>query len=369
MDKKNYELGNAEKSKLFLVQEENKYNYKLEEFKFDTKRKNDSHVAIINAIKENSIVLDIGCATGLIANILANEKNCQVDGIEYDKEAFEICQKSKSFRKVYHFSITDKNDEGYQKFFKRKPKYDYIILADILEHLVNPWEALINIYECLSEDGKIIISLPNVAHIDIIKGLLNGNFNYNNLGLLDTTHLRFFTFNSFCDFIFNISVTSNIFYNVERIEKIISIPSYVTTAKEFALYNINNYLEEYFILQNIIILTKSKDNKFYIKGKDEVNNNMFEKMLENYQFLTENNKKLVGLIKQLKIQNSDMKIVNNDLKSNNIKLKDKIYVTEMELNSNKACLNQILNSKRWRLMSKVCNFLNFFRIKRKNKKF
>lgn len=348
MNKKNYELGNAEKSKLFLIKEQNKYDYKLEEFKFDKNRKNDSHVSIINLVQEKSTVLDIGCATGLIANILVNEKQCIVDGIEYDVEAFTICKKSKIFRNVFNFSITDKENKNFA--ILKKNKYDYIILADILEHLINPWDALISIYDLLKEDGQIIISLPNVAHIDIIKGLINGKFNYNNLGLLDTTHLRFFTFNSFCDMISNIATSVNVFYNVECKNRIISIPPYVTNAEDYSLYNLNDYLEEYFVLQNIIVLTKSNDQKVHIKGEKNINTNLFEKMLDTFKNKKEENTELNEKITYMKKENET---INNKL----YKTQQELHESQQELLEKKQELNEIYNSKRWKFINKICDLL------------
>lgn len=368
MHKDNYVLGNADKSKLFLINEDNKYDYKMEEFKFDKNRKNDSHVSIINAVKENSLVLDIGCATGLIANILVKEKNCVVDGIEYDSEAFKICKKNKVFRNVFNFSIIDSNNVEYKNFFSKNNKYDYIILADVLEHLTNPWEALININTLLKDDGKIIISLPNIGHIDIIKGLINGNFNYNTLGLLDTTHLRFFTFRSFCDLIKNISETSHISYDIERIDKILSIPNYVTTGEDYSLYNLNSYLEEYFILQNIIVLTKSKDSKVHIKGLDDLNSNLFNTMLEEFndlrKFQIDNkNNDNKQLILKLREENSNIKIQLNNFKGEYVKLNDTIYRLGNELESKKNELHKIFSSKRWKFVNNFCNCLRFRRRK------
>ncbi len=338
MNKKSYELGNAEKSKLFLTKEQNKYDYKLEEFKFDKNRKNDSHVSIINLVQERSTVLDIGCATGLIANILVNEKQCTVDGIEYDVEAFNICKKSRLFRNIFNFSITDKKNKNFE--ILKKNKYDYIILADILEHLINPWDALISIYDLLNENGQIIISLPNIAHIDIIKGLINGNFNYNNLGLLDTTHLRFFTFKSFCDMVSNIATSVNIVYNIECKDRILSIPTYVTNAEDYNLYNLNNYLEEYFIMQNIIALTKSSDQKVHIKGNKDINTNLFDKMLDTFKNIKEENAELNNKI--IKIKKESEK---------------KFYEQQKELTSKNEELNRIYNSKRWKIMNKICSLL------------
>lgn len=335
---KNYELGNAEKSKLFLIKEQNKYDYKLEEFKFDKNRKNDSHISIINLVQERSTVLDIGCATGLIANILVNEKQCTVDGVEYDVEAFNICKKSQLFRNIFNFSITDKENKNFE--ILKKNKYDYIILADILEHLINPWDVLISIHDLLKDHGQIIISLPNIAHIDIIKGLINGNFNYNSLGLLDTTHLRFFTFKSFCDMVSNIATSVNIFYNIECKDRILSIPPYVTNAEEYNLYNLNNYLEEYFIMQNIIVLTKSNDEKVHIKGKKEINTNLFDKMLVTFKNIKEENIDLNNKITEIKKESEK-----------------KLYEQQKELTSKTEELNGIYNSKRWRIMNKICSLL------------
>ena len=77
-------------------------------------------------------------------------------------------------------------------------KFDYVIAADILEHLNNPWEAVSRIARLLKPGGKLIASLPNVMHISNIRNLLNGYWEYEDAGILDRTHLRFFTYRSIC---------------------------------------------------------------------------------------------------------------------------------------------------------------------------
>jgi 2-polyprenyl-3-methyl-5-hydroxy-6-metoxy-1,4-benzoquinol methylase len=74
-------------------------------------------------------------------------------------------------------------------------RFDYIILGDILEHLRNPLKALKYCTRLLNQGGHIIASIPNLMHISVIESLLNGNFTYTETGLLDKTHIHFFTFN------------------------------------------------------------------------------------------------------------------------------------------------------------------------------
>lgn len=71
--------------------------------------------------------------------------------------------------------------------------FDVIIMADILEHLINPYEVLTCIKKYLTKDGVIIASIPNFRHYDVLKSVfLDGDFKYSDLGILDKTHLRFF---------------------------------------------------------------------------------------------------------------------------------------------------------------------------------
>lgn len=74
-------------------------------------------------------------------------------------------------------------------------RYDYIILGDVLEHLIDPWEVLHFLSGLLKSDGRIIISLPNVQHIDVlIHVFIRGVWPYNDRGIFDRTHFRWFTY-------------------------------------------------------------------------------------------------------------------------------------------------------------------------------
>ena len=71
--------------------------------------------------------------------------------------------------------------------------FDYVITADVLEHLVEPWRVVANIRPHLKETGTLLASIPNIMHVSVMRDLLNGRFRYQDAGILDRTHLRFFT--------------------------------------------------------------------------------------------------------------------------------------------------------------------------------
>ena len=74
-------------------------------------------------------------------------------------------------------------------------KFDYILFGDVLEHLHNPSKVIHNCHHILKKKGKIISSIPNLMHFTVLHELINGNFHYADTGLLDKTHIHFFTYN------------------------------------------------------------------------------------------------------------------------------------------------------------------------------
>ena len=139
-------------------------------------------------------ILDLGCGTGALGKALKERQACHVTGIELNKEACEIAKTNLD-------SYIQENLNRYDPTFS-KARYDCIIFADILEHLVNPWTVLKKFASVLTDDGVIIASIPNVAHPSIVNNLQRGLWRYEPAGILDITHLRFFTktsvFQLFC---------------------------------------------------------------------------------------------------------------------------------------------------------------------------
>lgn len=324
MKREHFYLGNAEKNLLGTKDLENNYDFDDNSYVYDENKKNDSHVAVVKQIKDNSTVLDIGCASGILGSIIAKNKNCIVDGIEYDKESCRVLKKRNIYRDIYNFSITDFQGEEYKKFIKLNRKYDYIVFADVLEHLVDPWQVLVNISSLLNKDGKIIISLPNIAHLDIIKGLINNEFNYTRWGILDKTHIRFFTPSSLKDMIDNIADEYKVYFSLNKCEDILIKPEYFVDFEKYRLFNVNSNLESYLALQNVYTLTLENSKKNMKNNIKNENIDNFDKMLESFNALYETNEKN-----------------NNDIE----KIRKEVERLENELTA-------IKNSKRWKTLNK-----------------
>ena len=142
-------------------------------------------------IKPNLVILDVGCSSGYFGQMLIKEKKATVDGVEYNSE--DAKQAQKVLRNVYSFDL-DGSDWPKELL---ENKYDLIFFGDVLEHLKDPGTVLKKFSKLLSKSGKVIISIPNIAHGSIRLELLSGSFEYEELGILDNTHLKYFTFNSF----------------------------------------------------------------------------------------------------------------------------------------------------------------------------
>ncbi|AKG22277.1 class I SAM-dependent methyltransferase [Calothrix sp. 336/3] len=147
---------------------------------------NSSLKKMLHLVGENKQVIDFGCATGYFAKLLA-AKNCQVTGIELNPKAAKMAEKYCEKVIVADLDYISLEDILSSQIF------DVAVFGDILEHLRNPWKVLTEIRNFLNPDGYIVASIPNIAHGAVRLNLLQGKFEYTNLGILDDTHLRFFT--------------------------------------------------------------------------------------------------------------------------------------------------------------------------------
>ena len=152
----------------------------------DLEAANSSHVLVIDMVGANQRVLDVGCSTGYLGKALMNN-GCTVDGVEVDPEAAEVARGH--LRRVIDLDL-DRDDLAEALTGEQ---YDRIVLADVLEHLMRPGAVLEAAVGLLAPGGKIVISVPNVAHGALRLSLLQGRWAYRDTGLLDRTHIRFFT--------------------------------------------------------------------------------------------------------------------------------------------------------------------------------
>jgi GT2 family glycosyltransferase/2-polyprenyl-3-methyl-5-hydroxy-6-metoxy-1,4-benzoquinol methylase len=146
----------------------------------------DSLSEIARRIAPGSTVLDLGAATGALGRRL-RETGCTVDGVERDAQA--AAQARPAYRRVLELDLE------LDDFRDRLPRgaYDVIVCADVLEHLRDPGRVLEQVRELFAPEGRALLSIPNVGYAGVIAGLLRGEFKYRPTGLLDETHLRFFT--------------------------------------------------------------------------------------------------------------------------------------------------------------------------------
>jgi len=152
---------------------------------------------IISRVAKNSTILEFGPANGRMTKYLKEVLGCTVYAVELDeesaKDATEFCKE-----------ILVGDIEKFQWLKKYQDiEFDYIIFADVLEHLYNPEMVLTKAKALLKDEGSILMSLPNIAHNAIIMDLINDKFTYRKRGLLDLTHVRFFTKNTLEELILN----------------------------------------------------------------------------------------------------------------------------------------------------------------------
>jgi 2-polyprenyl-3-methyl-5-hydroxy-6-metoxy-1,4-benzoquinol methylase len=144
------------------------------------------YLGIASLISKGTRVLDIGCGGGQLGAAL-REKECVVDGID-------IALDRLVFHKDYNL-VWEGNVENFD-FNQDLGKYNIIVFSDILEHLASAEPILRKINALLAHGGRIIISLPNVAFFINRWNLILGRWDYTDEGILDRTHLKFFTFST-----------------------------------------------------------------------------------------------------------------------------------------------------------------------------
>lgn len=148
------------------------------------------HADVVTLVDEGSRVLELGPATGYMTHAFV-ERGCTVVGIELDPE---MAVKAESFTERMIVGNIDQLDLEAELGEER---FDAIVAADVLEHLRDPLQVIKSLTPFLKPDGYFVISFPNVAHGSVRLSLLSGRFDYQDIGLLDSTHLRFFTRESF----------------------------------------------------------------------------------------------------------------------------------------------------------------------------
>jgi SAM-dependent methyltransferase len=161
------------------------YDFELRDLEADS----GARGRIFRALPAGSRVLDAGCDTGRLGDLLTRLKRCHVEGIERDSVAAE--QARGRLASVWQRSLDD------PEAFSGLGPFDAVLFLDVLEHLVDPWRVVERAMRVLRPAGRLYGVVPNVAHVSVVRRLALGRFDYLEHGTMDRTHLRWFTRKSF----------------------------------------------------------------------------------------------------------------------------------------------------------------------------
>lgn len=149
-----------------------------------TRQEYEATGMICERIPRGARVLDIGCGTGSISSLVIAECDAKLTGIEPDPERAAACRaRGLDIVCAYY------DDETAAQL----GAFDVIMFADVVEHVPDPVSLLERAAQHLTPNGRVIVSTPNVAHWTVRLNLLRGHFDYQSIGIMDATHLRWFT--------------------------------------------------------------------------------------------------------------------------------------------------------------------------------
>ena len=160
----------------------------------------DSLSRIARRIPPGSTVLDLGLGSGALGRYLSTQKGCPVDGVDLEPAA----DASAHYRRLLVADL-ETADLGALLGVER---YDVIVCADVIEHVRGPERLVGQLPALLAPGGRVLLSVPNVAHAGVLASLLSGEFPYTREGLLDATHVRFFTRRSLLQLLRDVGLTA-----------------------------------------------------------------------------------------------------------------------------------------------------------------
>jgi 2-polyprenyl-3-methyl-5-hydroxy-6-metoxy-1,4-benzoquinol methylase len=231
----------------------------------NTANDNDARIMAYSFIEPDSIVLDVGCACGDFGTLLKKNKNCIVYGFEYNEGSIEIARQAKIYEDIHQVDLNTFDTINYEEYYK---KFDNIVILDVLEHLLDSQKVIESLKLFLKDDGCFIISLPNIAHCSIKASLLLNEFTYTDMGILDKTHIKFYTYKSIVEFFSKTCLEiENVKFTIVDLDRNTKLPNRI---KKFILHDIHSYIGQYIMRVKISVnnetnLILQNTNAFQIK--------------------------------------------------------------------------------------------------------
>ncbi len=159
-----------------------KYDYEM-----NFKDINSQVYNIVKFITPKSKVLDIGCASGRLGKYLKEQLHCSVVGIDINPEYKTTCENI-----LDEFYLMDVNDFNLLKDFLEQNDFNFILLTDILEHLIDSDGFLYKLSNLINKGEYVVLSIPNISFWEVRFKLFLGIFEYSETGIFDKTHLHFY---------------------------------------------------------------------------------------------------------------------------------------------------------------------------------
>jgi methionine biosynthesis protein MetW len=135
----------------------------------------------------NGRFLEIGCGEGATLEYVKALGASYTAGVDISADAIAVAS-----RRGLDVALAADVEKDALPFLEKE--FDCVIVADVLEHLVNPWDTLKRLVSYVKDDGHVLLSVPNIRYYRVLRDLvLHGAWTYSDSGILDSTHLRFFT--------------------------------------------------------------------------------------------------------------------------------------------------------------------------------
>jgi len=194
-----------------------------------------------------SMVLDVGCNEGAVGTAIKSRSPAtRVIGIDINEQAVQAAKQH-----LDEAHTVDLNDMAKLDVFLAGRKFDLIIMADVLEHTIDPWGIISRLHNVLTANGMFIISIPNIGHIDLFFQFLRHRWPLRKRGIFDNTHMRFFMYHNLKSL-----VPDGMSYRVERNYRFWERRQTRLDALIPVTFGLIPWLREFFAFQYIIVASK-----------------------------------------------------------------------------------------------------------------
>ncbi len=183
-----------------MVDKNNSTGLKYHQNTFDYQRLKPNNIDKIqlDMIPVGSNVLEVGCATGYMGEYLVQKKNCTFFGIEANTRQARAAA-TRGLHVVSGYIDDDSAKVRIKQHIAEHGPFQIIFMSQVIEHIATPEQTLENLKQWMTPDCNLVISTCSIAHWRCRFRLLGGIWKYEDYGIFDYSHLRFFTISSFKD--------------------------------------------------------------------------------------------------------------------------------------------------------------------------